>query len=260
MTDVVLDSLTGLTWCRSANPAEFPLDWLAAHDFIKEMDGERAFGRTGWRLPSRRELFTLISHEVINPALPKNHPFENVFPGYYWTRTPCRRLPDQAWYIHLGGGRIYRGMKHVAYMVWPVIASSGELRSEEAPCWDVDQQGILDQRTGLTWSLPADAARQPVTWKEALDGVKAMNKKAAGRHTDWRLPNIRELESLVDINSHSPAMPPNHAFAGIADGYWSSTTSVYEPSYAWVLYALDGAVGVGYKAKPDFHVWAVCRS
>jgi len=140
-----------------------------------------------------------------------------------------------------------------------VFASSGELPSEEDPCWDVDQQGILDRRTGLTWSHPADAARQPLTWQEALDGVNAMNKKAAGRHTDWRLPNIRELESLVDINSHSPAMPPNPSFAGIADGYWSSTTSVYEPSYAWVLYTLDGAVGVGYKAKPDFHAWAIRR-
>jgi hypothetical protein len=140
-----------------------------------------------------------------------------------------------------------------------VVSPGGELPSEEDPCWDVDRQGILDGRTGLTWSNPADAARQPVTWQEALDGVKAMNKKAAGRHTDWRLPNIRELESLVDINSHSPAMPPNHPFARIADGYWSSTTSVYETSYAWVLYTLDGAVGVGYKAKPDFYAWVVRR-
>jgi hypothetical protein len=87
-----------------------------------------------------------------------------------------------------------------------------------------------------------------------------MNRKSAGMHTDWRLPNIRELESLVDINSHSPAMPPNHPFARIADGYWSSTTSIYEPSYAWVLYSLDGAIGVGYKAKTDFYAWAVRRS
>ena len=126
MTDVVLDSLTGLTWCRNANPAEFPLAWQAAHDFIHEMDGERAFGHSGWRLPSRRELFTLISHEVVNPALPKNHPFENVFPGYYWTRTPCRRLPDQAWYIHLGGGRIYRGMQ-----AWSIHGVAGNLRWQQ---------------------------------------------------------------------------------------------------------------------------------
>jgi hypothetical protein len=54
-------------------------------------------------------------------------------------------------------------------------------------------------------------------------------------------------------------MPSNHPFARTAEGYWSSTTSVYEPSYAWVLYSLDGAVGVGYKAKPDFYALQVRR-
>jgi hypothetical protein len=261
MTDVVLDSLTGLTWCRNANPADFPLDWQAAHDFINEMNGSRAFGRSGWRLPLRRELFTLISHEVINPALPKNHPFENVFPGYYWTRTPCRRLPDQAWYIHLGGGRIYRGMQHAAYMVWPVISkgSGGLFSKEEARSWQVDRQTAVDRRTGMMWSRPADSAGPPVTWQEALKTIKAMNRLTAGGYNDWRLPNIRELESLADMNSHSPALLPDHPFDGVADGYWSSTTSVYEPRYAWVLYTRDGAVGVGFKTKPDFHAWAVRR-
>jgi len=151
-------------------------------------------------------------------------------------------------------------MKHGSYMVWPVTSPGEEpLPLGDRWCWDVDRQGVLDRRTGLTWGHPADAARQPVTWQEALDGVKAMNKKAAGGHTDWRLPNIRELESLVDINSHAPAMPPNHPFTGIADGYWSSTTSVYEPSYAWVLYTLDGAVGVGFKANADFYALRVRR-
>lgn len=260
MTDTVYDALTGLTWCQDANVSEYPLDWKAAHDFVNEMNQGCAFGRHGWRLPSRRELFTLISHDVFNPALPKEHPFQNVFPGYYWTSTSCHRLPGQAWYIHLGGGRIYRGMKHGCYLVWPVISPAGELPYAQEPwCWEVEELGILDRRTGLTWGQPANAARQPVTWQLALDGVRAMNRKHAGRQAGWRLPNIRELESLVDVGSHSPAMPPNHPFEGIADGYWSSTTSVYEPSYAWVLYTLDGAIGVGYKAKADFCALAVCR-
>jgi hypothetical protein len=259
MTDVVLDSLTGLTWCRNANPAVFPLDWQEAHDFINEMNGGRSFGRTGWRLPSRRELFTLISHDFINPALPKNHPFENVFPGYYWTRTPCRRLPDQAWYIHLGGGRIYHGMKHGSYMVWPVISTgSGDLYFEKTTGnWQVDRQTTVDRRTGIMWSQLADNAGPPITWHEALEAIKAMNRKAAGGYNDWRLPNIRELESLVDLNSHSPALPEDCPFEGVADGFWSSTTSVYEPRFAWVLYTRDGAVGVGFKAKPEFNVLAV---
>jgi Protein of unknown function (DUF1566) len=64
-----------------------------------------------------------------------------------------------------------------------------------------------------------------------------------GRHTDWRLSNLRELESLVNFNSRSPALSLDYLFDGIADGYWSSTTSVYDSRYAWVLYTRDGASG-----------------
>ena len=59
-------------------------------------------------------------NNCINPSLPTGAPFENVFAGYYWTATTCSRFKNQAWYIHLGGGRIYRGMKYGSYMVWPV--------------------------------------------------------------------------------------------------------------------------------------------
>lgn len=74
---------------------------------------------------------------------------------------------------------------------------------------------------------------------------------------NWRLPNIRELESLVDLDRHSPALAADHLFKHIADGYWSATTSVYEKRYAWVLYPRDGAVGVGYKPLHEFCASAV---
>jgi hypothetical protein len=74
---------------------------------------------------------------------------------------------------------------------------------------------------------------------------------------DWRLPNVRELESLIDLDCHSPALSDGHPFAKVPEGCWSSTTSVYEPRYAWVVYWRDGAVGVGFKEQPTFHAWPV---
>ena len=61
-------------------------------------------------MPARSELFGLVSHARINPALQREVPFENVFPGYYWTRSTCSRWEDQAWHLHLGGAREFRGM------------------------------------------------------------------------------------------------------------------------------------------------------
>jgi hypothetical protein len=271
--EVVIDRLSGLMWTRDAGLSEFPQTWREAQDFIEKMNRDEACGYRGWRLPERRELFSLISHERINPALPSGAPFDDVFAGYYWTATTCSRLSDQAWYIHLGGGRIQRGMKHGSYMVWPVRRQSkkhapvstvdcrprdaSESSSPDAGRYVIDKGALYDRCTGLGWAKMELSATGPLSWTDALDFVGRINAGNAGGHTDWRLPNIRELESLIDVRRHTPALSEGHPFGRVPEGCWSSTTSVYEPRYAWVVYLQDGAVGVGYKRQPEFHAWAV---
>jgi hypothetical protein len=253
---IVKDSVTGLQWGRNANPFDFPYAWREAFDLIDGMNRSRAYGREDWRLPSRRELFSIISHQCINPALPESHPFEDVFHGYYWTATPCARLPDQSWYIHLGGARIYRGMQKGAYLVWPVAGSGGN-PAPPRPRFRARNGMVEDRWTGLRWTSTAHSGANRMTWEEALVSPAALNQEKHGGCSDWRLPNIRELESLVDLTCHSPALAAGHPFQEVQDGYWSSTTSVYEPRYAWVLYLQDGAVGVGFKPEATFSAWAV---
>jgi hypothetical protein len=270
---VVIDRLSGLMWPRDAALTEYPQTWQEALDFIGKLNREAAFDYRGWRLPKRRELFNLISHDRINPALPSEAPFENVFAGYYWTADTCSRFKDQAWYIHLGGGRVQRGMKHGSYMVWParchlsqqVPGSKAGCRSREGskdPCrgaarYIINNGAVYDRLTGLGWATMEVPASGPLSWTAALDYVGGMNAGHAHDHADWRLPNIRELESLIDVRRHTPALTEGHLFGKIPEGCWSSTTSVYEPRYAWVLYLQDGAVGVGYKKHPEFYAWAV---
>lgn len=253
---VVTDRKTGLTWSRSASPAEFPITWAEAFQYTTELNRQDCRRIHNWRLPTRRELFSLISHQQINPALPEGHPFMDVTPVYYWTASKCKRLTDQAWYIHLGGGRIYRGMQHGSYMLWPVAGPQTETRPI-TDRFEFENLTFLDRLTKRMWLKQTEVMMQPVNWEKALETVNTLNAQKTGGHIDWRLPNIRELESLVDLNRHSPALSPKQLFNDIAQGYWSSTTSVYEKRYAWVLYPQDGAVGVGYKPLPEFHVWAV---
>jgi hypothetical protein len=254
--DIVEDRWTGLKWHKNANLPGFPLHWREAFEYIQEMNDFAASGIRQWQLPSRGELFSLVSHQNINPALPEDHPFDNVFNGYYWTQTSCSRLPNQAWYVHLGGGRVYRGMKHGSYMVWPV---AGPQNSNFMPENRFQGQGhlVTDIITKRMWLRAVNSNRNPVTWSQALRAVEDLNENRKEGFSDWRLPNIRELDSLVDLTRHSPAMASGFFPSGIQAGYWSSTTSLYEPRYAWVLYTRDGAVGVGYKAQADFFVLAV---
>jgi hypothetical protein len=254
--ETVTDRLTHLTWTKDANLPEFPLMWQEAQDYVREMNVSGEFGYNDWRLPVRKELFHVLSHANINPALPSRNPFLNVFTGYYWTSTTCARLPDQAWYVHLGGGKVYRGMKHASYMVWPVRGVIESLAQTETRFLDGNFT-LLDRHTNLMWTKRANCSSGVVDWQSALDAIKKMNSEQAFGYNDWRLPNIRELESLVDVKSHTPALPPEYPFEQIQEGYWSSTTSIYNPSYSWVLYFVDGAVGVGYKSHTEFYVWAV---
>ena len=288
--DTVLDTGTGLMWTRDAAPAEFPLSWGEALAFIREMNASRFAGHADWKLPHRRELFSLVSHEAINPSLPPDHPFENVFHGYYWTSTTCARLPDQAWYIHLGGARVFKGMKQNAYMVWPVrVAAEGKesvLQTGQQRCYgergevvecvgsgqDAEMQagtpiagprfevkdGLAhDRLTGLAWLQDANLERRAVDWQAALDRVAQMNRSRTHGFHDWRLPTILELERLTNMNHHSPALPAGHPFAHVQEFYWSATPSAYDPRYAWALYTRDGVVGVGYKPLKEFYFWPV---
>ncbi|HQS58781.1 MAG TPA: DUF1566 domain-containing protein [Gallionellaceae bacterium] len=82
-----LNFLAGLVWTLDANLSEFPLSWLEALVWVRNMNKEHACGFSDWRLPNCRELRSLVSHQTRRPALPKGHPFVNVFPGWYWSST-----------------------------------------------------------------------------------------------------------------------------------------------------------------------------
>lgn len=285
--ELARDQLTGLVWTRNANLAEFPMTWQEAFVFIADMNRSQAFGCTDWRLPNRRELRSLLSHQTSRPALPAGHPFTHVFPGWYWTSTSAAISPAHAWYVHMEGARMFFGGKDQSFLVWPVsgtgigvLPATGQRlcydsRGRQVPCAGSGQDGetchgrpwpvprfrtegkqVLDGLTGLAWRRDADLTRGPVTWADAVAAVDRLNAERLGTHRVWRLPNINELESLVDCAAHHPALPRGAAFASVRDGYWSSTTSTFEPDWAWALYLDKGAVGVGQKAGAHFHVWA----
>lgn len=287
----IVDATSGLMWTRDAGCAPFPLTWYEALDAVTEFNCRTLYGYDDWRLPNRRELFSLVSHDRINPALPAGHPFINVFEGYYWSSTTCNRLPMQAWYVHLGGARVFKGMKHGSYLVWPVrtadqgsrLSGTGQRHCYTAdgrptdcrgtgqdgdtrtgipwpnPRFEVRQMTVVDHLTGLIWDVVADLAGRPLSWEAALQAVSTANAQQRHGHSDWRLPGVRELESLCDMATHAPALPQAHPFVQVRSFYWSASTSRYDPRYAWALYLEDGAVGVGYKPLAEFFVWAVSK-
>ena len=280
--DLIQDRLTGLVWPRVASLGDFPMSWTEALAAVKLMNGENAFGHDDWRLPNRRELSSLVSYTHHRPALPAGHPFR-VSQTWHWTSTTAAIAPDCAWRVHLEGGRMFFGDKTRDAMVWPVRGKSPVLsRTGQRRCWDAygaiidcgatgqdgelrcgapwpaprfapEEGGVRDLMTGLLWTRSTDQLGI-CSWEEALRAATRL--RDTGR--TWRLPTIRELESLVDAEQHDPALP-EHPFTDIREAYWSSTSSAYAPDWAYCLYLHKGAVGVGFKAKREFHAWFASR-
>jgi hypothetical protein len=119
---------------------------------------------------------------------------------------------------------------------------------------------ITDNVTGLMWEkLSQDGSIHDVNstyaWSDAFDvKIAELNTADFAGHDDWRLPNRRELESLVDADRSAPAVNPVFN-AGCTPGctvttcsctqvnlpYWSSTTYHDRPTFAW---AVDHNVGI----------------
>ncbi len=249
---VARDLLTGLEWPVDASLSPWPMTWDEASGWLAQAQGVLPHGG-GWRLPSRRELLSLVCLARARPALPPGHPFLNVFQHWHWTATPAASAAGPAWRVHLVGGRVFPGPANAAHMVLPVRGDGPEPPGPaegpgEAPALArlaLNGGQALDRRTGITWLAKALPEDGPVAWGEALEAARAMGG-------GWRLPTILELESLADLSRAWPALPPGHPFGPEIDGVWSSTSSGYDPAWAWVLYFGKGAVGVGHKPGKHF--------
>jgi hypothetical protein len=127
---------------------------------------------------------------------------------------------------------------------------------------------ITDNLTQLIWMKDANAFGVR-TWDQALSEANGLKNGQHGltdgsNQGDWRLPNLRELQSLIDYSQHGPALPVNHPF--IISGwteYWSSTTNSEYPTSAWFVYLNDGYVdfydqaGLTDKTTSLHYVWCV---
>jgi hypothetical protein len=89
---------------------------------------------------------------------------------------------------------------------------------------------VTDCNTGLMWQQGEAGF---MAWDSALSYCAGLS---LGGHSDWRLPNIKELEALTDDSRYNPAadtvfFPDVHA-----SYYWSSTSYADVPNVAWVVY------------------------
>lgn len=107
---------------------------------------------------------------------------------------------------------------------------------------------VKDKLTGLMWTKDANSDGTK-TWTTALSYCESLS---LGGFNDWRLPNIRELESLTNYGTY-PALPIENLFTNTNNGvYWSSSTLSGDNSFAFYVSRQYGTINFGNKTTANY--------
>jgi hypothetical protein len=227
------DHHTGLVWSMQTSVdtwANATADLPAAANAAT-----RCGFNTGWRLPTRRELLSIVYNGVSSPSIVTSYftGAAQTLSSQYWSNDPDASLAGAAWVVSFNNGAAAPADKLSAVGI-AVRLVHGTVTPSAALTINADGTAT-DATTGLTWdrcsigqvldngSCTGTAAQ--VGWSAALVRSTTANTASYKGFTDWRLPSKNELESLVDITkATAPVIDaivfPNTPAAG---SYWSST-------------------------------------
>lgn len=231
-----------------------PGDGTDTQDFLDALNKSKFGGFSDWRLPTVKELAYLVNYSKV----PNTNAWglainEDYFPNL---------LGNEPAYLNDGEDRYWSATElsidlyHFQYNAWHMFyrlpAWGGTAKDKKAPVMAVrgpksfepnylyNKNGtITDNLTGLLWQKTVSS--DSMNWEEALAYCEGL---VLAEQDDWRMPNIKELLSLVDFERYDPAINRSY-FPGnnLSRNFWSSTSDPRKPGDAGWAYSVDFAWG-----------------
>ncbi|MBF0171618.1 MAG: DUF1566 domain-containing protein, partial [Nitrospinae bacterium] len=241
----VSDLVTGLMWTRDPGAKK---SWAAA---VAAAPNVRTGGYADWRLPTVTELYSLIDFDgVTGTSAASSTPYidtgvfafsygntaagERFIDAQYWSATgyvsTTMNGEATAFGVNFADGRIkgYPRNRMNGFALY-VRGATGYGSHRYA---DNGDGTVTDAATGRIWQKNDDGTGR--NWREALTYCADLTLGGSG---DWRLPNAKESQGIVDYTrspgaTGSPAADPVFGFTRIVNGrgetdygyYWTSTT------------------------------------
>ncbi|NBW71803.1 MAG: DUF1566 domain-containing protein [Flavobacteriia bacterium] len=225
----ITDNVTGLMW-QQVDGGEMTIENATIY-----CENLILGGFSDWRLPNPIESFSILNHQNNNPAMNTTF-FTASTAEYWWTNTYELNSTTKVWCTNAGGG-IGNHPKS------ETISAGGIKRFHVRAVRDISlpttlanhftdngDGTITDNLTELVWQKTPNTQAQ--NWENAL--VYAENL-ALSNLSDWRLPNIKELQSLNDESRTNPSINPLFFPSIGVNNYWSSTSLPNQTTNAWYL-------------------------
>ncbi len=242
----IRDNVTCLIWQKDPS-------YLTAYtwaDAKLKCTNNPLLGGTGWRLPTRIELISIVDYSRVGPAA-----VVSVFPSTqlnppYWTASPSGGEPKSAYMIGFNQGTLSYADQSTMYFA-RCVRGNGE--SPDLPItppsdhYEIGTDEVKDKYTRLVWQRGDSHSLSPsaVSWKEAAAYCQTLNLDGSS----WRLPSVKELATLVDESRLGLPMPTidESAFTStVPSDYWTSTAiqqNHWTVSFREGTHNLDRTVG-----------------
>ncbi len=250
----ITDLITGLMWQQADDGQE------------RTWDESKAYCETltlgnylDWRLPDAHELESIVNAGYNDPAIDADE-FDCISADY-WSSDSRAPNGSGAWNVDFWEGYVSTLNKTIPnnYVrcvrfdsshstnanIRATFQNTPNSRSVVSRYVDNNDGTILDTQTELMWQQADDAATY--SWQQALHHCENL---IIGVHSDWRLPNKRELHSIVDFSKDDPAVDP--VFECRSAGYWTGSSSDWDPSSAWYTLFEDGSTEYDLKGSSYF--------
>jgi hypothetical protein len=244
----VTQSLYGLMWQQQDDGVE--RNWANAQSHCEALS---LAGHEDWRLPTPNELVSIVDYARSDLNIDQTVFLKTQSAGY-WSGIPHAVHSDDAWIVYFYGGGVASTRKD--YTGYTRCVRAG-VRSDSSTTLLISLQnngdGTVSDNQGLMWQQgDAGQARSFAQAQSYCDNLGLADK------TDWVLPNISQLHSLVDYYSQQPALSPlfpDTQFLGDLynlGGYWSATPSAVDSERAWFASFRDGYVELGHKGNTNY--------
>jgi hypothetical protein len=251
----ITDNVTGLTWQKA-------FEVMTYDEAVEKVKTFYLGNHSGWRIPTIKEAYSLIQFSGIDVSSPDMNslpqgakPFiDTTFFDFKYGSNGNRVIDVQLLSSTIYQGTTMGGAKTVfgvnladgRIKGYPVSGPGGKkYYTVRFVCGNTEygknnfsnngDGTISDLATGLMWSQTD--SKKDVNWEQALLFVAKKNKENYLGYNDWRLPNAKELQSLLDYSrspqkTNSAAINPLFMVTEIKDEggktnypfYWTSTT------------------------------------